>query len=210
MLKESCRKRLCYRCCRHLRSVRRHPAWPTQTRQARSQFRRSSKTNRSSTSRVARQFLSLLPAFLLTSLRLAQFPNSTRWVGRLLSLARIFMTAAIAGPSTNVANLPKLSMTKAPARAGACTSWAAKGPTTYNACATLKWNQGTSFPIQSGHGCIGCSEPEFLGQGRFLRCALGRQLGQSRCPARRSSCRRSPRCRLSNCGSRSQEKGAGG
>lgn len=36
-----------------------------------------------------------------------------------------------------------------------------KGPITYNACATTKWNDGTSFPIESGHGCIGCSEPGF-------------------------------------------------
>lgn len=42
-----------------------------------------------------------------------------------------------------------------------------KGPTTYNACATLKWNDGTSFPIESGHGCIGCSEPNFWDQGGF-------------------------------------------
>jgi hydrogenase small subunit len=42
-----------------------------------------------------------------------------------------------------------------------------KGPTTYNACATLKWNEGTSFPIQSGHGCIGCSEPRFWDKGGF-------------------------------------------
>jgi len=42
-----------------------------------------------------------------------------------------------------------------------------KGPTTYNACATLKWNQGTSFPIQSGHGCLGCSEPSFWDKGGF-------------------------------------------
>jgi len=42
-----------------------------------------------------------------------------------------------------------------------------KGPTTYNACATLKWNEGTSFPIQSGHGCIGCSEPDFWDKGGF-------------------------------------------
>ena len=42
-----------------------------------------------------------------------------------------------------------------------------KGPTTYNACATLKWNAGTSFPIQSGHGCIGCSEPNFWDKGGF-------------------------------------------
>jgi hydrogenase small subunit len=36
-----------------------------------------------------------------------------------------------------------------------------KGPTTYNACATTKWNEGISYPIQSGHGCIGCSEKDF-------------------------------------------------
>lgn len=42
-----------------------------------------------------------------------------------------------------------------------------KGPTTYNACATLKWNQGTSFPIQSGHGCLGCSQPRFWDAGGF-------------------------------------------
>ena len=33
-----------------------------------------------------------------------------------------------------------------------------RGPVTYNACAVTKWNEGTSFPIQSGHGCLGCSE----------------------------------------------------
>lgn len=42
-----------------------------------------------------------------------------------------------------------------------------KGPTTYNACATLKWNGGTSFPIESGHGCLGCSEPGFWDKGSF-------------------------------------------
>ena len=44
-----------------------------------------------------------------------------------------------------------------------------KGPTTYNACATLKWNSGTSFPIQSGHGCLGCAEPDFWDKGSFYK-----------------------------------------
>lgn len=44
-----------------------------------------------------------------------------------------------------------------------------KGPVTYNACATIKWNNGTSFPIQSGHGCIGCSEPDFWDKGGFYK-----------------------------------------
>ncbi|MBI5719532.1 MAG: hydrogenase small subunit [Burkholderiales bacterium] len=44
-----------------------------------------------------------------------------------------------------------------------------KGPVTYNACASLKWNGGVSFPIQSGHGCIGCSEPRFWDRGGLYR-----------------------------------------
>ena len=44
-----------------------------------------------------------------------------------------------------------------------------KGPVTYNACATLKWNSGVSFPIQSGHGCLGCSEPGFWDMGGFYK-----------------------------------------
>ena len=44
-----------------------------------------------------------------------------------------------------------------------------KGPTTYNACATTKWNGGVSFPIESGHPCIGCSEPNFWDGGGFYK-----------------------------------------
>jgi hydrogenase small subunit len=44
-----------------------------------------------------------------------------------------------------------------------------KGPTTYNACATEKWNDGTSFPIQAGHPCLGCSEPGFWDAGSFYK-----------------------------------------
>jgi hydrogenase small subunit len=44
-----------------------------------------------------------------------------------------------------------------------------KGPVAHNACATEKWNQGTSFPIQSGHPCLGCSEPSFWDAGSFYQ-----------------------------------------
>ncbi|MDH4019291.1 MAG: hydrogenase small subunit [Xanthomonadales bacterium] len=44
-----------------------------------------------------------------------------------------------------------------------------RGPTTYNACATTKWNNGTSFPIESGHPCLGCSEPDFWDGGGFYK-----------------------------------------
>jgi len=36
-----------------------------------------------------------------------------------------------------------------------------KGPITGNACSTVKWNNRTSFPMQSGHGCLGCAQPYF-------------------------------------------------
>jgi hydrogenase small subunit len=48
-----------------------------------------------------------------------------------------------------------------------------KGPVTHNACASLKWNGGTSFPIESGHGCIGCSEPDFWDAGGFYTSLAG-------------------------------------
>ena len=46
-----------------------------------------------------------------------------------------------------------------------------KGPSTYNACAVTKWNNGTSFPIQSGHGCFGCSEENYWDNGRIYERA---------------------------------------
>lgn len=35
------------------------------------------------------------------------------------------------------------------------------GPKTYHNCPKIKWNQGTNWPIEAGHPCIGCSEPKF-------------------------------------------------
>ncbi|MGE4293959.1 MAG: hydrogenase small subunit [Desulfovibrio sp.] len=35
-----------------------------------------------------------------------------------------------------------------------------KGPYTYNNCPTVKFNQ-TNWPVEAGHPCIGCSEPNF-------------------------------------------------
>ena len=36
-----------------------------------------------------------------------------------------------------------------------------KGPETYNNCPIVKFNDGTSWPVEAGHGCIGCSQPDF-------------------------------------------------
>ncbi len=44
-----------------------------------------------------------------------------------------------------------------------------KGPVTRNACSTIRWNGGLSFPIQSGHPCFGCAEPNFWDRGHIYQ-----------------------------------------
>ncbi len=36
-----------------------------------------------------------------------------------------------------------------------------KGPYTYANCGKVRFNDGISWPIMAGHGCIGCTEPAF-------------------------------------------------
>jgi len=36
-----------------------------------------------------------------------------------------------------------------------------KGPYTFNNCSTERFNQHVNWPIGAGHGCMGCSEPDF-------------------------------------------------
>ena len=44
-----------------------------------------------------------------------------------------------------------------------------RGPETYNSCGNLRWWNGLSYPIQSGHGCIGCSEKGFWDNDTFYK-----------------------------------------
>jgi len=66
------------------------------------------------------------------------------------------------------------SFDDAGARQGYCLiKLGCKGTITFNACTTQKWNNGTSFPMHSGHGCLGCSEPDFWDrQGGFYKSLL--------------------------------------
>ena len=50
----------------------------------------------------------------------------------------------------------------AEAAAGYCLyKMGCRGPETFNNCPIAKYNQGTSWPVQAGAPCIGCSEPGF-------------------------------------------------
>jgi len=44
-----------------------------------------------------------------------------------------------------------------------------RGPSTYSSCSTVKWNNGVSFPIGAGHGCIGCCEVNYWDNGPFYQ-----------------------------------------
>ncbi len=47
-------------------------------------------------------------------------------------------------------------------RAGGCLKeLGCRGPVTYNNCPTVKWNGGTCWPVEAGHGCIGCTNAKF-------------------------------------------------
>ena len=80
-------------------------------------------------------------------------------------------------------------------RAGACTSSAARVRSRTTPAPRSKWNNGTSFPIEAGHGCIGCAEPDFWDQGGFydalsvIAGARPRTLRSQRAPALRSASR---------------------
>lgn len=36
-----------------------------------------------------------------------------------------------------------------------------KGPVAFYNCPTVRWNDGTSWPVASGHGCVACAIPDF-------------------------------------------------
>lgn len=60
------------------------------------------------------------------------------------------------------------SFSDAGAKAGWCLyKLGCRGPETYNSCGNLRWWNGLSYPIQSGHGCIGCSNNAFWDTGSF-------------------------------------------
>jgi len=49
-----------------------------------------------------------------------------------------------------------------------------KGPITYHNCPAVEYNDGTSWPIKAGHGCIACSEPGFWDLGVYNQADLQR------------------------------------
>lgn len=42
-----------------------------------------------------------------------------------------------------------------------------KGPVAFHNCPTIRWNEGTSWPVAAGHGCIACAAPDFWETGAY-------------------------------------------
>jgi hydrogenase small subunit len=56
------------------------------------------------------------------------------------------------------------------AKAGWCLyKMGCRGPSTQNSCGNMRWWNGLSYPIQSGHGCIGCSSKGFWDNDMFYQ-----------------------------------------
>lgn len=49
-----------------------------------------------------------------------------------------------------------------------------KGPVSFHNCPSVRYNDGTSWPVAAGHGCIGCSEPAFWDFGVYTQADLQR------------------------------------
>ena len=59
------------------------------------------------------------------------------------------------------------------AKNGACLfKVGCKGPYTYNNCPKVKFNSKTSWPVQAGHGCLACCEPDFWDDFGFYEFAM--------------------------------------
>ena len=47
-------------------------------------------------------------------------------------------------------------------RSGGCmVKMGCRGPNTYSNCPTARWNGGAGWPVESGHGCFGCTTASF-------------------------------------------------
>lgn len=55
-----------------------------------------------------------------------------------------------------------------------------KGPVAYNGCAIAQWNERTSWPIGSGHPCLGCASPNFWDRASFYAPLPRGNWGESR------------------------------
>ena len=83
-----------------------------------------------------------------------------------------------------------------------------KGPEANYNCPTVRWNDATSWPVKSGHGCIACASPRFWDTKSPFYERLPHPAGLRRgCHRRRNRLDRGCRCRCGYRGARSRTRG---
>jgi hydrogenase small subunit len=58
-----------------------------------------------------------------------------------------------------------------------------KGPVSYHNCPTIRWNEGTNWPVGAGHGCIACAGVGFWETPAYQTVEIFRQTPPSTFPA---------------------------
>lgn len=58
-----------------------------------------------------------------------------------------------------------------------------KGPVAFHNCPTIRWNEGTSWPVGAGHGCIACAAPDFWEVPAYQTTGIFEQTPPSTFPA---------------------------
>lgn len=137
------------------------------TRPARHHYTESYREDRSSRCRGARRSATSWPPSSSTCSPSTAFRSSTPSVARKRSTRSACTIRAFAAPTTTRVCSSRAGTMSARPRATCLYKMGCRGPTTYNACSVTRWNGGTSYPIQSGHGCIGCSEEKFWDNGPY-------------------------------------------
>ncbi|MCK7503841.1 MAG: hypothetical protein MZV70_06825 [Desulfobacterales bacterium] len=145
---------------RQLLGLRQHPGRQTQPRRLQGR-RRGISASRRSTSPAARPTRSTSWARSSTTSSWASCPRSTTWAARCSPTGRPSTTTARAGGTSRATSSSPSSAPKEAAEGYCLYKVGCRGPETYNNCSIVKFNGGTSWPVQAGHPCIGCSQPDF-------------------------------------------------
>ena len=72
-----------------------------------------------------------------------------------------YTTIVIGGPFSTPGSSPCRSVTKLTPMGGVCTSSVARVPARSTIARRCAGTTHTSWPVAAGHGCVGCSEPDF-------------------------------------------------
>ena len=88
-------------------------------------------------------------------------PRSTSTTAPSSPMATSSTTSASGAPTSTPAATWRSGATRATATGWCLYKMGCKGPQATFNCPIVRWNDGTSWPIGAGHGCVACASPRF-------------------------------------------------